>query len=220
MEESKDIVTVNTPATVWLTGLSGAGKSTIAEATKERLDALLGRQDKVFILDGDVVRQGLNKDLGFSADDRAENIRRISEVSRLFTLSGQLVLSAFISPYTKDREFARECHKDSRFIEAYVSTSLECCEERDVKGLYKKARQGIIPNFTGVSDPYEAPTAAEIDLNTEGKTIDESVDELIRYLVKQGILSENANQKEGFRPGVSRAAILPSIIEETEELFK
>ena len=193
MENTQEQVKVLNPCTVWFTGLSGAGKSTIAIEVKKRIDSMLGREDKVFILDGDIVRQGLNKDLGFSADDRTENIRRISEVSKLFNISGQITLSAFISPYTKDRDFAREVHSATKFFEAYVSTSLECCEKRDVKGLYKKARAGIIPNFTGISDPYEAPVSPEMDLNTEGKTIEETDDEVIDYLVSQNVLTQNSS---------------------------
>jgi len=146
-------------ATYWFTGLSGAGKSTLSGALKVKLDALLGDDKKVFILDGDVIRTGLNKDLGFSATDRAENIRRIAEVSKLFALSGQIVFVAFISPYGKDRDFAKQVHADAGipFYECHISATLEVCEGRDVKGLYKKARAGVIPHFTGVSDPYEAP---------------------------------------------------------------
>jgi adenylyl-sulfate kinase len=146
-------------ATFWFTGLSGAGKSTLSNALKNRLDTVLGDNKKVFILDGDVIRTGLNKDLGFTAEARAENIRRISEVAKLFALSGQICFVAFISPYEKDRLFGKNIHQQAglSFYECYISASLEACESRDVKGLYKKARAGEIKNFTGISDPYEAP---------------------------------------------------------------
>jgi adenylyl-sulfate kinase len=135
---------------------------------------MLGDSKKVFILDGDVIRQGLNKDLGFSPEARAENIRRISEVAKLFALSGQICFVAFISPYKKDRDFARTIHKDNdiTFYECFINSSLEVCETRDVKGLYKKARAGQIPNFTGVSDPYEAPEHPELDVRTDLMNLD------------------------------------------------
>jgi len=159
---------VLTGATYWFTGLSGAGKSTLSEYVKAYLDKDLGDANKVFILDGDVIRTGLNKDLGFSPEDRKENIRRISEVSKLFNLAGMIVFVAFISPYSKDRDFAKEVHEKNglKFFEAYISANLECCEGRDVKGLYKKARDGTIPNFTGVTAPYEAPATPDLNVNT------------------------------------------------------
>jgi len=165
---------VTAGATYWFTGLSGAGKSTLSEAVKKQLDKMVGDSRKVFILDGDVIRTGLNKDLGFSPEARAENIRRISEVSKLFCLSGQIVFVAFISPYSADRDFARSVHEASglKFYECHISASLEVCEGRDVKGLYKKARAGIIPNFTGVSDPYQAPSSPELNINTGEFTLD------------------------------------------------
>jgi adenylyl-sulfate kinase len=163
-------------ATYWFTGLSGAGKSTLSGALKTQIDALVGDNRKVFILDGDVIRQGLNKDLGFSAEDRAENIRRISEVSKLFALAGQICFVAFISPYAKDRDFARSVHAAAglKFYECHISATLEVCEARDVKGLYKKARDGIIKNFTGISDPYEAPTNPELNVNTGELTLEQA----------------------------------------------
>jgi adenylyl-sulfate kinase len=156
-------------ATFWFTGFSGAGKSTLSGAVKETLDKMLGDNSKVFILDGDIIRQGLNKDLGFTAEDRAENIRRISEVSKLFTLAGQIVFVAFISPYSKDRDFGKKIHHDSglSFYECFINAPLEVCEGRDPKGLYKKARDGTIKNFTGISDPYEAPVNADLEIRTD-----------------------------------------------------
>lgn len=161
-------------ATFWFTGLSGAGKSTLSTALKEKIDGMLKDNEKVFILDGDVIRAGLNKDLGFSAEDRAENIRRISEVAKLFAMSGQICFVAFISPYAKDRELARQMHKDKGlpFMECHIAASLEVCEKRDVKGLYAKARAGTIKNFTGVSDPYEAPEKPELKIETGEKSLD------------------------------------------------
>lgn len=151
---------------------------------------MLGDNTKVFILDGDVIRQGLNKDLGFTAEARAENIRRISEVAKLFALSGQLCFVAFISPYEKDREFAKTIHQQAglSFYECYISASLEACESRDVKGLYKKARAGEIKNFTGISDPYEAPSNPDINIPTHQQTIDQSVDLVLKRIVDDGVL--------------------------------
>ncbi len=180
-------------ATFWFTGLSGAGKSTLSNAIKEKLDTMLEDKHKVFILDGDVIRQGLNKDLGFSAEDRAENIRRISEVAKLFAMSGQICFVAFISPYGKDRDFARTIHKNANlpFYECYISATLEACEGRDVKGLYKKARAGEIKNFTGISDPYEAPTNPEMDIKTHELTIEQSIDSVFERMYADHILRDN-----------------------------
>ena len=167
------------PVTVWFTGLSGAGKSTIARACEA---TLVKRGVKAFILDGDNVRHGLNSNLGFSPEDRTENIRRIGEVCKLFTDAGLIVFSAFISPYKSDRNLVRERHPAGGFIEVYVDASLEVCESRDVKGLYRKARAGEIPEFTGISAPYEAPDAPELRIKTGEKTVAESVAEVIGYL--------------------------------------
>lgn len=181
-------------ATFWFTGLSGAGKSTLSEAVKVELDKLLGDSKKVFILDGDVIRKGLNKDLGFTAEARAENIRRISEVAKLFTMSGQIVFVAFISPYSKDRDFGRSIHKESElpFYECHISASLEVCEKRDVKGLYKKARAGEIKNFTGISDPYEAPSNPDLNINTGELSLDQSVQLILKQLIQDGIIKSNS----------------------------
>lgn len=189
--------TVTAGATYWFTGLSGAGKSTLSGALKQTIDKLVGDGKKVFLLDGDVIRTGLNKDLGFSAEDRAENIRRISEVSKLFCLAGQIVFVAFISPYAKDRQFARKVHQDAglKFYECHISASLEVCETRDVKGLYAKARQGIIKNFTGVSDPYEEPEAPELNVNTGDLTLDQSQALVIKHMTDNGVLRSNAAKR-------------------------
>jgi adenylylsulfate kinase len=184
-------------ATFWFTGLSGAGKSTLSEAIKARLDVMLEDNHKVFILDGDIIRTGLNKGLTFSPEDRAENIRRISEVSKLFALSGQIVFVAFISPYGKDRNFAKDIHRASNipFYECYVSPPLEVCEERDVKGLYKKARAGEIKNFTGISDPYEAPENPDMNIKTHEFSIDQCVDQVLERMFHDGVLTDNKRVK-------------------------
>jgi adenylylsulfate kinase len=174
-------------ATIWLTGLSGSGKSTIAVAAEK---ALLERGRLAYVLDGDNVRHGLNKNLGFSQEDRTENIRRIGEVAKLFTDSGVLVFTSFISPYRSDREAVRAEMAEGDFVEVYVAASLETCESRDVKGLYQKARAGEIPEFTGISAPYEAPEQPELVLDTNGQSVEESVEALVSYLERQGFLSD------------------------------
>ncbi|MEZ5279743.1 MAG: adenylyl-sulfate kinase [Acidimicrobiales bacterium] len=156
--------------TVWFTGLSGSGKSTLAFAVEE---ALVSAGVLAYVLDGDNVRFGLNRDLGFSPEDREENIRRIGEVCRLMTDAGVVVLSSFISPYQRDRDGVRDLHPDGGFVEVFVDTPLEVCETRDVKGLYKKARAGEIPEFSGISAPYEAPANPELRIDTTQDTIDE-----------------------------------------------
>lgn len=176
-----------TGCTLWLTGLSGSGKSTIAVA----LEQVLNQQGKhAYCLDGDNIRHGLNKNLGFSAEDRAENIRRIGEVAKLFADAGIIVLSSFISPYRADRDLVRKLHDDAGlpFIEVYVNCPLEEAEKRDPKGLYKKARAGEIKGFTGIDDPYEEPEAAEITLQTDQMTIEDSVRALLTELDTRGIL--------------------------------
>ncbi|TXR53339.1 adenylyl-sulfate kinase [Reinekea thalattae] len=160
------------PKCIWLTGLSGSGKSTIANA----LDSSLFEQGAAtFLLDGDNVRHGLNKDLGMSEKDRAENIRRVGEVAKLMVDAGLIVICAFISPYRRDRQMVRSMFNHGQFIEVFLDTPLDVCEQRDPKGLYKKARQGIIKNFTGVSDPYEEPESAEVKINTSSSTVEQSV---------------------------------------------
>jgi len=172
-------------ATIWFTGLSGSGKSTVADYVSRLLHA---RGVRTAILDGDNVRHGLNSDLGFSPEDRTENIRRISEVAKLFTSFGIVNLLAFISPYREDRNKAREIQNPGDFIEVYVDVPLEVAEERDPKGLYSKARAGIIPNFTGISAPYEAPEDPEIHLKTHGRTPMESAAEVVTALEKLGVV--------------------------------
>jgi adenylylsulfate kinase len=171
--------------TIWLTGLSGSGKSTIAVAAEKKLNEM-GRL--TYILDGDNIRMGLNSNLGFSPDDRTENIRRIGEVSKLFTDAGLIVFSSFISPYRADRDAVREIMGEGDFVEAWVQATVETCEGRDVKGLYKKARSGEIPEFTGISAPYEEPSSAELLLDTNKQSVDESVDQLVGFLKSNGYL--------------------------------
>ncbi|MCZ6790909.1 MAG: adenylyl-sulfate kinase [Candidatus Dadabacteria bacterium] len=170
---------------LWFTGLPSSGKSTIANELEKKLITLGTR---TYILDGDNVRMGLCKDLGFSAEDRGENIRRIGEVSKLFVDTGCIVLSAFVSPYIKDRDAVRELVEEGEFVEVFVDAPLEVCEERDVKGLYKKAREGIIKGFTGIDDPYEAPLNPEITIDTSELSLDEGVNVIFDYLEKRGVL--------------------------------
>jgi len=174
------------PAVIWFTGLSGSGKSTIANLLEKRLYDL---SCHTYLLDGDNVRHGLNRDLGFTHSDRIENIRRMGEVSRLFADSGQMVITAFISPFKSDRLMVRSLLPEDQFIEVYVNTPLEECEKRDPKGLYKKARAGEIGYFTGISSPYEAPVNPEIEVNTMESSIETSVEQIIDYLKEQGIIS-------------------------------
>lgn len=177
-------------ATLWFTGLSGSGKSTVAVALEQ---ALFQRKTLSYRLDGDNVRLGINKNLGFSADDRTENIRRIGEIAKLFVDAGVIALSSFISPYRADRERVRELHRqaDFAFIEIFVDCSLAEAEARDPKGLYKKARAGEIKNFTGIDDPYEAPTQAEIHLHTDTMTLKDEVDVIITYLEQHGFIDSH-----------------------------
>lgn len=171
---------------LWLTGLSGSGKSTLSFALEERLYA---RSIQAYVLDGDNVRHGLNRDLGFSSEDRTENIRRIGEVSKLFVDAGMLVLSAFISPNENDRLMVRNLFPPEDFIEVYVKCSLEECERRDPKGMYKKVREGKIRNFTGISAPYDIPRNPEIVVDTEQWSLDESLSIVLEYLEAKGYLT-------------------------------
>ena len=171
-------------AIIWFTGLSGSGKSTLAHAVEE---ALFQRGCKTFVLDGDNVRHGLCRDLGFSAEDRQENIRRIGEVAKLFMDAGIIVLTAFISPYASDRMQVREKVGQGEFIEIYCDTSIEVCEARDVKGLYKKARAGLIADFTGISSPYQIPAAPELTVQTGALALDLCVQQVLNKLVSYGI---------------------------------
>lgn len=183
--EQREELLGHKPATLWFTGLSGSGKSTLALATEA---ALAERGINAYILDGDNVRHGLNNNLGFSPEDRTENIRRIGEVCALFHDAGSIVFSAFISPYRADRELVRSKHPEGGFIEVLIDTPLEVCESRDVKGLYQKARDGVIQEFTGISAPYEAPENPELTINTAEHGLDDCVAQVIDYLESKGII--------------------------------
>ena len=176
-------------AILWFTGLSGAGKSTLANAVNA---ALFERGLATYVLDGDNVRHGLCKDLGFSDADREENIRRIGEVAKLFLDAGVIVLTAFVSPFRADRDKARDLVDSGDFIEIHCAADLSVCEERDTKGLYAKARAGEIKEFTGISSPYEAPEHPEISVNTGSNDLDRCVKQVIDYLVEQTIIPEQA----------------------------
>ena len=177
--EQRALLLQQKPCCIWLTGLSGAGKSTVANA----LDAVLhGQGKKSFLLDGDNLRHGLNKDLGMSEIDRAENIRRVGEVAKLLVEAGLIVVCAFISPYRRDRQMVRSIFAQGSFIEVFVDTPLNVCESRDPKGLYKKARQGILKNFTGISDPYEAPQAPELTLDTSRNSVEDCTKQILSIL--------------------------------------
>ncbi|WP_301172152.1 adenylyl-sulfate kinase [Brevibacillus nitrificans] len=170
---------------IWFTGLSGAGKSTLANAVENELHQ---RELASYVLDGDNIRHGLNRGLGFSAEDRKENIRRIGEVAKLFVDAGVITLTAFISPYLEDRALARSLVAEGEFIEVYVKCSLEECERRDVKGLYEKARKGEIGQFTGISSPYEEPITPELVIETGTLSVEQSVATVIDYLHQRGII--------------------------------
>lgn len=169
----------------WFTGLSASGKSTIAHSVEKKL---FERGFRTYVLDGDNVRHGINSNLGFSREDRKENLRRIAEVSKLFVDAGILVLAAFISPYKEDREYIRKSFEGDNFLEIYVKCSIEECEKRDPKGQYKKARAGIIKNYTGVSAPYEEPENPALILDTEKKSLEECVDMVIDLVLRKGLV--------------------------------
>lgn len=168
------------PKLIWFTGLSGSGKSTLASAFETYL---FNQNYHTYILDGDNVRSGLNQDLDFSDISRKENIRRIAEVSKLFVDAGLIVLTAFISPFKEDRQQAKDLVGVDNFIEVFVDTPLEICEQRDVKGLYAKARAGKIPNFTGIDSPFERPETPDVHIETEGKSVEQSLKELIDQII-------------------------------------
>jgi len=170
---------------LWFTGLSGSGKSTIANALAAEL---FSQNINTYVLDGDNIRHGLNKDLGFSDDDRKENIRRIAEVSKLFVDNGTIAITAFISPFREDRERARAILPQDEFIEVYIKCPLQACEDRDPKGLYKKARNGEIPAFTGIDSPYEEPMNPELIIDTDGLSVQQSVAQIVQYLQNRQLI--------------------------------
>ncbi|NOY72989.1 MAG: adenylyl-sulfate kinase [Gammaproteobacteria bacterium] len=184
--EKREELNNHKSAVLWFTGLSGAGKSTLALAVEEQL---YQRACRTFVLDGDNVRHGLCGDLGFSIEDRTENIRRVGEVAKLFTEGGLIVLTAFISPLRSDRESARNVMPHGDFLEIFCDASLEVCEDRDVKGLYKKARSGEIPEFTGISSPYEAPVNPELIVPTGQLSLEESSQKVIDLLLAKSIIN-------------------------------
>jgi len=194
-------------ATIWFTGLSGSGKSTIAIALEQ---ALYDMRKLSYRLDGDNVRLGINKNLGFSEQDRTENIRRIGEIAKLFGDAGTIALSSFISPYREDRDEVRKLHEaaDLTFVEVFVDCSLAVAEERDPKGLYKKARAGQIKNFTGIDDPYEAPTTPEIHLKTDEMTLETEVSIVMDYLMDNGIISRSYFTRADDQARGATAAVL------------
>lgn len=179
------------PCILWFTGLSASGKSTIANILEKKL---FNYGYKTYLLDGDNIRHGLNKDLGFTDADRVENIRRIGEVAKLFVDAGTIVLSAFISPFKSDRHIVRNLVSHDEFIEVFVNTPIEVCEARDPKGLYKKARGGAIKHFTGIDSPYEKPTSAEIELTTDITSAESCAEKILQYLIKYNYISEKAKE--------------------------
>ncbi|WP_160726205.1 adenylyl-sulfate kinase [Bacillus sp. USDA818B3_A] len=184
-KEDRYLLNGHKSCVLWFTGLSGSGKSTLANA----VDQMLFRESyRSYVLDGDNIRHGLNRDLSFLPKDRKENIRRIGEVAKLFVDSGQIVCTAFISPFIEDRELVRKMFAPGEFIEVYLDCPINVCENRDPKGLYKKARKGEIPEFTGISSPYEAPVHPEIIIHSDKRTIEQSVEKVFKYLSDKKIL--------------------------------
>lgn len=187
-KENRSALKKQLPCVLWFTGLSGAGKSTIAGAVEHKLFEL---GHHTYLLDGDNVRHGLNGDLGFSDEDRVENIRRIGEMTKLFADAGIIVLSAFISPFRADRRMVRDLVEDKEFIEVYMDTPLSECEQRDPKGLYQKARNGLIKNFTGIDSEYEVPNAPEIIIKTTESSVEECAEQIIQYLKDNELIFSN-----------------------------
>ena len=183
-------LTAQTPCILWFTGLSGSGKSTIANALEE---VLHNNKNFTYLLDGDNVRHGLNSNLGFDDASRIENIRRVGEVAKLFVDSGQIVLTAFISPFREDRELVKNLVEKDEFIEVFIDTPLEVCESRDPKGLYKKARAGEIPHFTGISSPYEQPEKANIHIKNDNISIEKACEQIIDFLIDNNYITWRDN---------------------------
>lgn len=189
-KKDRSNLTGQKPCILWFTGLSGSGKSTIANALEKMLH---NNNNFTYILDGDNIRHGLNYDLGFDDIARVENIRRVGEVSKLFVDSGQIVLSAFISPFDADRKLVRDLVGKGEFIEVFIDTPLKVCESRDPKGLYKKARAGEIKHFTGIDSPYEKPIQSEIHIYNDDISIEQACEQIIEYLVKNNYISKREN---------------------------
>ena len=184
--ENRNELLKQKPFVLWFTGLSASGKSTLANLVEQKLFKL---NYKTYLLDGDNIRHGLNSDLGFSEESRVENIRRIGEVSKLFLDAGIITLTAFISPFKSDRKLVRKLFNNGQFLEVFIDSSLEVCEERDPKGMYAKARSGEIQNFTGISSPYEPPENPEIHVINNSITLDEASEKIISYLVKNNFIN-------------------------------
>jgi adenylyl-sulfate kinase len=180
------------PFVIWLTGLSGSGKSTLAHAIER---ALVSRHHRAYLLDGDLVRQGLNKDLGYDQGSRQENMRRVAEVSKLMVDAGLIVITALISPYRADRDRVKALFRRGEFIEVHLSADMETCERRDPKGLYARARKGEIKDFTGIDSPYEAPLNPDIRVDSGLQSVEEELDTVIRYLVAHDYLSEGLESR-------------------------
>lgn len=185
-KQKRKSLTGQKPCILWFTGLSGSGKSTIANALEE---VLFNNGNITYILDGDNIRHGLNSDLDFDDSSRVENIRRVGEVAKLFVDSGQIVLTAFISPFVSDREIVRRLVEDGEFIEIFIDTPLDVCESRDPKGLYKKARAGEIKDFTGIDSPYEKPTQAELLIKNDDITIEKACEQIVEYLIEKDYIT-------------------------------
>lgn len=189
-KEDRSKLTRQKPCILWFTGLSGSGKSTIANALEEML---YNNGNFTYLLDGDNIRHGLNSDLGFDDASRVENIRRVGEVAKLFVDSGQIVLTAFISPFISDREIVKNLVEPDEFIEIFIDTPLEVCESRDPKGLYKKARSGEIKDFTGIDSPYEVPLKANIHIKNDNISIEEACEQIIDFLIKNQYITWREN---------------------------
>ena len=184
-KQDRSVLKSQRPCVLWFTGLSGAGKSTIANALDKKLHEM-GRH--TYLLDGDNVRHGLSKDLGFTDEDRVENLRRVAEVSKLMVDAGLIVISAFISPFKSERQMARDLFNEGEFLEIFIDTPLEIAEQRDVKGLYKKARAGELKNFTGIDSPYERPESPELSLLSHQFSLDDLIQQTVQLLKLKGIL--------------------------------